>query len=209
MRRRTYGEPDGSRRGLIESRIISRHSKQREDCFPEGRDQTRFTVHAAECLAGPLVSARRSPFGQTFRQTRTASSKPRCIPPDSTPAHRVASTRFAMWPSESSMNSCTRRLRCAGSRSQDDQQRAIDMTYQRLEKVDHLLFADRTGIEPEVEVTQRQPRRDGKLLPVEVKLQHRCLATWRPGAAAMRPSDSIPLSSMKTSVRPSFLGCFF
>ena len=84
------------------------------------------------------------------------------------------------------MNSCTRRLRCAGSRSQTISSGRFDMTYQRLEKVDHLLFADRTGIEPKVEVTQRQPRRDGKLLPIEVKLQHRCLAAWRPGAAAMR-----------------------
>ena len=46
--------------------------------------------------------------------------------------------------------------------------------------------ADRAGIEPEVKVAQRQPGRHRQLVPVEVELQHRCLAARRPGAATMR-----------------------
>ena len=54
------------------------------------------------------------------------------------------------------------------------------------EKVDHLLLADRARIEPTVEVAQRQPCGDGKLVPVKVELQYRRLTAGRPGAATMR-----------------------
>ena len=50
----------------------------------------------------------------------------------------------------------------------DNQQRLVDVTQQCFEKVDHLGLADRAGIEPEVEVAQRQPRCDGKPLPLKL-----------------------------------------
>ena len=68
----------------------------------------------------------------------------------------------------------------------DDQQRPVDVADQSLQEVDDLQLADRTAIEPEVKVAQRQPGRHRKLLPVEVELQQRCLAARRPGATAMR-----------------------
>ena len=72
-----------------------------------------------------------------------------------------------------------------GNPGPDDQQRPVDVADQSLQEVDDLELADRTTIEPEVKVAQRQPGRHRKLLPVEVELQ-RCLAARRPGATAMR-----------------------
>ena len=68
----------------------------------------------------------------------------------------------------------------------DDQQRAVNVTDQSLQKVDDFELADRAGIEPKVKIAQRQPGRNRKLFPVEVELQQRRLPARRPGAAAMR-----------------------
>ena len=68
----------------------------------------------------------------------------------------------------------------------DDQQRLLDVACQGLQEVDDLEFPDRARVEPEVEVAEAQPGRYRKLLPVEVELQDRRLATRRPGAATMR-----------------------
>ena len=83
------------------------------------------------------------------------------------------------------MNSRTRRLRCAGRRSQTISSGPSDVADQSLQEVDDLQLADGAGIEPEVEVAQGQPGGNGKFLPVEVELQHGCLAAGRPGAATM------------------------
>ena len=67
-----------------------------------------------------------------------------------------------IWPSESSMNSRTIRLRCAGQAVPDDHQRAVNVANQGLQKVDDLQLANRAGIEPKVKVAQRQPGRTPK-----------------------------------------------
>ena len=56
------------------------------------------------------------------------------------------------------MNSLTRAAAVSRQSVPDDQQRLVDVTHERFEKVDHLGLSDRAGIEPEVEVAQRQPR---------------------------------------------------
>ena len=68
----------------------------------------------------------------------------------------------------------------------DNQQRLVDVTHERFEKVDHLDLADRARIEPEVEVAQRQPGRHRELLPVEVELKDGRFPARRPTAATMR-----------------------
>jgi hypothetical protein len=62
----------------------------------------------------------------------------------------------------------------------------LDVACQGLQEVDDLEFPDRARIQPEVEVTEVQPGRYRKLLPVEVELPDRRLAARRPGAATMR-----------------------
>ena len=91
-----------------------------------------------------------------------------------------------IWPSESSMNSRTIRLRCAGKRSQTIINGPSMWRTKAFRKVDDLQLANRAGIEPKVKVAQRQPGRHRKLLPIEVELQQRRLAARRPGAATMR-----------------------
>jgi hypothetical protein len=84
------------------------------------------------------------------------------------------------------MNSRTKPPRCAGKPVPDNQQRAIDMTHQRLEKVDPLRLADRIAIESEVEVAQSQAGCYRQLVPVEMEQQHWRLAARRPAATAVR-----------------------
>ena len=83
------------------------------------------------------------------------------------------------------MNSRTRRLRCAGRRSQTISS-GPDVAEQSLQEVDDFQLADGAGIEPEVEIAQRHPGRNRKFLPVEVEFEHWCFAAGRPVAATMR-----------------------
>lgn len=67
------------------------------------------------------------------------------------------------------------------------QQLSGDVPQQMFEKRYDLWRANRSGIEPEVEIPQRYARDDQKRLPVEVILQRRCVAPPGPRPAAVRP----------------------
>ena len=60
------------------------------------------------------------------------------------------------------------------------------MAYQGLQKVQHLLFLHRTGIDAKVEVPHREPSRYRQTLPIEVVLQNGRLSARRPSATTMR-----------------------
>src|ERR1700674_1286403 len=60
------------------------------------------------------------------------------------------------------------------------------MTQQMFEKLDDLRSLDRAGKQTKVEIPPGDSGNGRQRLPVEMILQHRCLASWRPGAAAMR-----------------------
>src|SRR5579885_1962215 len=62
----------------------------------------------------------------------------------------------------------------------DDQQSAGDVSQQSTQEVHHLRALDRSLVQPEVEVVERDPGDGGKLVPIEVVLQHRRLAATRP-----------------------------
>src|ERR1700722_10536506 len=61
------------------------------------------------------------------------------------------------------------------------------MTHQMAEELDHLRTFDGAWKEPKVKVPPRNPCHRRQSFPVEVVLQHRGLASRRPGAAAMGP----------------------
>src|ERR1700719_3412231 len=61
------------------------------------------------------------------------------------------------------------------------------MTHQMAEELDHLRTFDDAWKEPKVKVPPRNPCHRRQSFPVEVVLQHRGLASRRPGAAAMGP----------------------
>ena len=87
------------------------------------------------------------------------------------------------------------------------QQFPRNMPQQVFEKRHHLWRADRSGIQPEVKVPQRNARDDRKRLPVEVILQHRRVAPPRPRAAAVRPLAQSALVE-EDDRSPLFLGFF-
>src|SRR5579883_2109700 len=84
----------------------------------------------------------------------------------------------------------------------DDQQRSGNMTEQGLKAVDHLRAFHTALVKPEIEVVERERVSQWKLYcrtgvsPRGHQVRTRC-GRWL-----------IPLSSMKTIVRPSFLGFF-
>src|ERR1019366_338703 len=64
----------------------------------------------------------------------------------------------------------------------DDQQRLAQVSAQRLEELDVLLFLDRAFVQAEQKVRSTQPGDDGDVGPVEVELDDRRLTLGRPGA---------------------------
>lgn len=69
----------------------------------------------------------------------------------------------------------------------DDEQRLAELAPEVSEERHDLRPTDGAGKEPEVEVPPGHARHRRKALPVEVVLQHRCLAATRPGATTMGP----------------------
>ncbi len=82
-----------------------------------------------------------------------------------------------------------------------------NMPQQVFEKRHDLWRADRSGIEPEIEIPQRDAGDDRKRLPVEVVLQHWCVAPPRPGPAAVRTLAQSAFVQ-KDDRSPLFLGFF-
>ena len=141
----------------IESRIISCQSRH---CFQKAVIKRGLRrMRAAFC--GTFVehpSVLRKTFGNSC-----CFQNAQCIPPDSAPAHGRQILRS--WPSESSMNSRTIRLRCAGKRSQTKQ--TGRQCGEPRPSVDDLQLADRRG-------AQRQP---GRHRTIEVELRAASEAT--------------------------------
>src|SRR5208283_2620039 len=67
----------------------------------------------------------------------------------------------------------------------DNQQRTIDLSDQRFQKIHHLRAFDRARMKPEVEAPERQAGNGGQRLPIEVVLQDGSLPARRPGSAAV------------------------
>src|ERR1700679_1741049 len=69
----------------------------------------------------------------------------------------------------------------------DDRQLSANVLLEVLQKLDHLRGLDAAGEEPEVEIPNGDACDGRKTLPVEGILQHRGLASRRPGSDPMRP----------------------
>lgn len=68
----------------------------------------------------------------------------------------------------------------------NDEQPSPDLTTQMMEEVEYLRRADCARIEPKVELPPSNTGNDGELLPIEVKLQLRCLTPGCPCSADVR-----------------------
>ena len=61
-----------------------------------------------------------------------------------------------------------------------------NLLVQVTDEVQHFFLAHRSLVEPEVELPQRDPRRDGKVVPVELMLQDRRHSARRPRTHPVR-----------------------
>src|SRR5271167_3814334 len=75
-------------------------------------------------------------------------------------------------------------------------------------KLDDLWAANGTGKQAKVEVPPRHPGNGRQAFPVEVILQHRGLAAWRPATTAMRTLAQSALVD-EDDRAPLFFGLFF
>ena len=73
----------------------------------------------------------------------------------------------------------------AGQAVPNDQQLAGNVTQQVGQELDDLGTTDRSRKQSEVKVPPSHARYRRQTLPVEVVLQHRCLAAWCPGTATV------------------------
>jgi len=64
----------------------------------------------------------------------------------------------------------------------DDQQRLLEVRFERLEKLDHLFFLDAAFVQPKQVVRPTEPGNRRHMIPVEMKLDDRRLPFQRPGA---------------------------
>src|SRR5215469_1897336 len=68
----------------------------------------------------------------------------------------------------------------------DHQELTGNMTQQVVKKLDDLGTADAAPKQSKVEAPPSYPRHGGQCFPIEVVLQHGCLAPWSPRTAAVR-----------------------
>ena len=159
-----------------------------------------------------LRSARRAPCFNAAKSLGQALGSlwclawPQMYSVDSTPERKQAGTRHGCGPSARprtpALHGCDVRAPVP-----HQQQLSGNVPQQVFEKRHHLPSADRSGIQPEIEIPQRDARDDRKRLPVEVILQHWRVASPRPGPAAVR---SLAQSAFveKDDRSPLFLGFF-
>ncbi len=95
----------------------------------------------------------------------------------------------------------------SGQAVPDHQNLASDLPTQRVKKFNQLLSLDRPRIESEVEALKGDASDRRQLVPIEMILQDRGVATGCPTTNRVGLSLS-PDSSMKTMVRPCFLAFF-
>ena len=117
---------------------------------------------------------------------RGVCSGPRCIPPDLVPAHRGAGIPSPNGPSVT--YELLGDLTAVGRKSVPNQQDVtVDAAEQVFEELDDLLGLDGLFEDLKVEVPESDAGDDRQSLPVEVKLEDRCLPSRRPRAPPMGP----------------------
>src|ERR1039457_7445226 len=173
--------------------------------FPEGGDQGGAAAHVAKCVAGSVFQ-----LGEVLG-AGVGKFVVLGVAPDVFGGIQFRSVGGQVLDVDAALLRGHELLHYAaamcGQPVPYQQQLSGNVPQQVFEKRHHLPSADRSGIQPEVEIPQRDARDDRKRLPVKVILQPWRVASPRPRAATVRPLAQSAFVE-KDDRSPLFLGFF-